>query len=127
MMISLLDTYQRLGWELKPVPVGQKACWLKGWPDLRASPDELQRHVDQGGNVGVRAGRASGGLVDIDLDFGETLALADTYLVPTGECPDHVRTGSISRRVEFSPPLPTRSTGRCSLSSAVTVPRAVLI
>ena len=83
-MISRLDTYLRLGWDLKPVAAGEKSCRRKGWPDLRPSPEELQRHVDDGGNLGLRLGATSAGLIDLDLDCAEALKLADIYLPATG-------------------------------------------
>jgi hypothetical protein len=71
------------GWQIVPVPAHEKGPRSKGWPDLRLSADEVQRHLDDGGNIGVRLGRASGELVDIDLDCPEALALADLYLPST--------------------------------------------
>jgi hypothetical protein len=69
--------------QLVPVPPGEKAPWCRGWPDLRLSHDELQQHLARDGNVAMRDGRASGDLVDVDLDCAEALVLADTYLHPT--------------------------------------------
>src|ERR1700716_1260203 len=70
--------------QLVPIPPGEKAPRCKGWPDIRLSQDDLQRHLDRGGNVAARLGRASGDLDDVDLDCAEALTLADLYLPPTG-------------------------------------------
>ena len=71
------------GPQLVPVPRGEKALHRRGWQDIRLSADELQRHLDQGGNVAMRLGPASGNLVDGDLDCPEALDLADIYLPVT--------------------------------------------
>jgi hypothetical protein len=71
------------GWQIVPVPAGEKGPRCKGWPDLRMSADEVRRHLAAGGNIGVRLGRASDELIDIDLDCPEALGLADLYLPPT--------------------------------------------
>lgn len=69
------------GVQLIPVPPGEKACRIRGWPDIRLTAEEVQQHLAAGGNIAVRL---SGGLVDADLDSTEALALADLYLMPTG-------------------------------------------
>jgi hypothetical protein len=69
--------------QLLPVPAGQKALLRRGWPDFRPSRDEVLQHLARGGNVAMRLGRASGNLVDADLDCPEALALADIYLPVT--------------------------------------------
>jgi hypothetical protein len=71
------------GWQFVLSPANEKGPRSKGWPNQRPSADEVQRHLDDGGNTGVRLGRASGELVDIDLDCPEALALADLYLPAT--------------------------------------------
>jgi hypothetical protein len=71
------------GWQIIPIPPGEKGPRSKGWPDLHPSADEVRRHLAAGGNIGVRLGPASGELVDVDLDCDEALALADLYLPPT--------------------------------------------
>ena len=75
--MDLLDRYQHLGWDLKLIARGDKGSRMKGWPDKRATPEELQAHLNKGGNLGVRDGHTSNDLVDIDLDCPEALALAD--------------------------------------------------
>ena len=73
-----------LGWDLKPIPANEKGPCEPGWPNLQLSPDELERHVARGGNVGVRLGPSSGDLVDVDLDCPEALVLQTIYLPPSG-------------------------------------------
>jgi hypothetical protein len=51
---------------------------------MQLSAAEIQPHLAAGGNVAMRVGRASGGLVDMDLDSREAIELADLYLPPTG-------------------------------------------
>jgi len=80
--MTLLDAL--VGAQFVPVLPGEKAARCKGWPDIRLSPDKIERQVAGSGNIAVRVGRASRGLVDADLDSGEALALADLYLPPTG-------------------------------------------
>ncbi len=72
------------GAQLVPVPPGEKAARSKGWPQIRLSPAETQEHLASGGNVAMRLGRASGDLVDADLDCIEAMALAPIYLPATG-------------------------------------------
>jgi hypothetical protein len=72
------------GARLLPVPAGEKALHRRGWPDLRPSRDEVLQHLARGGNVAMRLGRASGDLVDADLDCAEAMTLADLYLPQAG-------------------------------------------
>jgi putative DNA primase/helicase len=72
------------GYELVPVERGGKkplAAWGKN-----KSIDEavLMRAIEQGANIGVILGAASGGLVDIDLDCPEAVKLAPYFLPATG-------------------------------------------
>ena len=72
-----------LSWDIKRNPAGEKGPREPGWQNLKPNLEELERHLAQGGNVGVRLGASSGGLVDVDLDCAEALSLATTYLPPT--------------------------------------------
>jgi hypothetical protein len=67
-----------------PVPAGEKAPRLHGWQNIRLSDEEAQQHLSCGGNLAIRLGAASGGLVDADLDCAEALTLAELYLPGTG-------------------------------------------
>jgi hypothetical protein len=80
----MIGPYLELGWNIKAIPANEKGPRDPGWPDLKPSAAELERHVAKGGNVGVRLGASSGDLVDIDLDCVEALTLQDIYLPSTG-------------------------------------------
>ncbi len=75
--------YHRRGWAIVPVPAGQKAAVMSGWPGFRAATGDLPDLFGHDENIGVILGPASGGLVDNDLDCPEALALADLYLPRT--------------------------------------------
>jgi hypothetical protein len=84
---STLDAaraYVQRGWSVIPVPRGEKAPHIAGWPSLRLGECDLSAHFSNGKNVGVILGSASGGLCDVDLDSPEALAAADFFLPPTG-------------------------------------------
>jgi hypothetical protein len=73
----------RLGWCVVPIPRGMKAPVIRGWQDLRLTPEQLANHFSENSNIGVVLGEPSGGLVDVDIDVPEALALADAFLPPT--------------------------------------------
>jgi hypothetical protein len=75
--------YHRRGCRVVPVPAGQKAATIPGWPDFEATAADLPRLFGRGENIAVILGPASGELVDIDVDCAEALALADLYLPAT--------------------------------------------
>jgi hypothetical protein len=83
MPLEAAREYCRRGWRVIPVPVGEKGPRISGWQTLVLSFDDLPQHFDRACNVGVRLGTASDDLVDIDLDCGEALQLADIYLPKT--------------------------------------------
>jgi hypothetical protein len=86
--VSTLDAaaaYVARGMAPIPVPHGQKTPCLKGWPDLRLAETELPAYFGDGPqNIGVLLGEPSGGVVDVDLDCPEALALATYFLPGTG-------------------------------------------
>jgi hypothetical protein len=73
-----------------PVPIprtgGCKAPVLDRWPDLRPSDEDLDTLFpsDQALNIGLLLGEPSGGLIDIDLDAPEAVAIGRLLLPPTG-------------------------------------------
>jgi len=77
--------YLRRGWAVVPIPRGQKAPLIPGWPELRLTESGLAAHFDNGSNIGAILGSPSGGLVDVDLDCVEAIAVADLFL-PQTEC-----------------------------------------
>ncbi len=83
--LDLATEYAGRGWAVIPIPHRSKVPILKGWQNLRLSPDTIARHFNgEPQNIGVLLGEASGGLVDVDLDHPEALALARDYLPSTG-------------------------------------------
>jgi hypothetical protein len=55
--------YCRRGWQVVPIPAGQKRPRIAGWQVRRLGLDDLEQHFEAECNVGVR----SGGLGDSDL------------------------------------------------------------
>ena len=76
--------YLARGWQPLPLPARAKAPRTRGWQHLRLTEPELAEHFGgTPGNIGVLLGEPSGGLVDVDLDSPEALALAERLLPPT--------------------------------------------
>lgn len=82
--IEIARDYVDRGWKVVPVPFRTKRPVIDGWQNLSIPADELDRHFNgRPQNVGVLLGEPSGGLVDIDLDCAEAVALARFFLPPT--------------------------------------------
>jgi hypothetical protein len=84
---SVLDAaydYLRRRWEPVPLPPGEKAPRKQNWQTLTITESNIEQHFTASSNIGVRLGRASGGLTDVDFDCPEAVALADVLLPPTG-------------------------------------------
>lgn len=69
--------YISRGWEVVPLSPGKKDCYAPNWQKTNFKPDDFRDND----NIGIKA---INGLVDIDLDCDETVALADTFLPETG-------------------------------------------
>ncbi len=83
--LTAARAYLERGWKLVPVPYKAKAPTKPGWQDLDITPRNVEEYFDAvRQNIGVCLGRDSGGLVDVDLDCPEALALADDFLPTTG-------------------------------------------
>lgn len=83
--LSAAENMIAKGWSPLPIPRGSKAPNIKGWNDLRyQSVAEVRRAFSENDNIGIILGRASNGLVDIDLDCVEARFLADAFLPYTG-------------------------------------------
>ena len=55
--------YLKRGWAPVPVPRGKKGPTEKGWQSLEITRDNVEQYFDDDEmNVGVKLGRASGGL-----------------------------------------------------------------
>jgi hypothetical protein len=74
---AFAELYKRQGWRIVPIPHGSKNPNTKDWPNREFEP----KHITQ--NVGVILGPVSGGLVDVDLDSTDALALAPYFLPET--------------------------------------------
>lgn len=75
--------YVQLGWAPVPIPPRSKGAVRKGWTDLRLKEADLPAHFSHDSNIGMLTGEASGGLVDVDLDCDEAVALGPRFLPPT--------------------------------------------
>lgn len=56
------------------MPASTKVPVLAGWQDLRLTDEDLPRHFNGNGNLGLLLGEPSGWLVDVDLDCEEAVA-----------------------------------------------------
>jgi putative DNA primase/helicase len=77
------ERYLERGWAPVPIPRGKKGPQLAGWQRLRLTTVDIPKHFTNGQNVGIITGEASGGLVTVDLDCPEAVALAGRFLQPT--------------------------------------------
>jgi len=75
--------YHRRGWSVVPIPARSKAPKMAGWGKRHFRADEFGRAFAGADNIGLILGPRSAGLVDIDLDCREAVALADIYLPVT--------------------------------------------
>ncbi len=75
--------YIERGWAPVPIPTRQKGPRISAWQHLRMGVSDVPRYFTNGQNVGIINGEASGGLVTVDLDCSEAVALAGRFLEPT--------------------------------------------
>lgn len=75
--------FAQKGLAVVPVPRGAKSPTVKGWNQLRISPGDVSQHFAPDGNIAIRNGEASGGIVNVDLDSPEALAIAGHFLPQT--------------------------------------------
>src|SRR5215212_9629451 len=75
--------YIERGWSPVPIPARQKGPRISDWQRLRIALEDVPRYFNNGQNVGIITGKASGWLVTADLDCPEAVALAGRFLVPT--------------------------------------------
>ena len=83
-LLAAARWYLSRGYRPVPLPAGEKAPRLRGWTKLRLSDEDLPRHFNGTGNIGLLLGEPSGWLVDVDLDCPEAVELAPEHLPPTG-------------------------------------------
>jgi hypothetical protein len=79
---AALDYLDR-GWQPLPLRPGDKRPVDRKWQTLKITATNAGRYFAQEGNIGVQLGSRSGGLVDVDLDCPEAVALADALLSST--------------------------------------------
>jgi P4 family phage/plasmid primase-like protien len=75
--------YIERGWAPVPIPARQKGPRISDWQRLRIGLEDVPRYFNNGQNVGIINGEASGGLVTVDLDCPEAVAIAGRFLEPT--------------------------------------------
>lgn len=83
-VFDLALEYINLGWSPLPIGFREKAPKIEGWQKLRITRETASQYfngVSQ--NIGVILGEASKGLVDVDIDCREALALAPYFLPQT--------------------------------------------
>lgn len=80
--LALAHRYIARGWHPCPLEPNSKIIREAGWPEKDYI--SLPQLYFRGGNIGVKLGTASAGLMDVDLDCEEALELADHFLPQTG-------------------------------------------
>lgn len=93
--------HDQRGWTPIPNPYKTKNPGRDGWQNEKYNPAAFTRRV----NIGVLLGTPSGNLVDVDLDCGEAIQLADGFLEPT---PSEFgrKSARRSHRLYYPDPLP---------------------
>ncbi len=82
--LTIARDYKSRGWQPIPVPFRAKKPVIDCWPTLRLSVEELAAHFNgKPTNIGVLLGSTSNGLIDVDLDSPEAVALGDWFLQET--------------------------------------------
>ncbi|MDQ3258276.1 MAG: bifunctional DNA primase/polymerase, partial [Acidobacteriota bacterium] len=82
--LEVARAYLNRSWMPLPVPFRSKNPGFEGWQNFTVAEDDLPRHFNgQPQNIGVLLGKASGNLVDIDLDCAEAVASAPSFLPTT--------------------------------------------
>ena len=95
------------GWAVVPVPRGTKSPVILAWQKLRVQAADVLARFRKEDNVGLILGDASGGLVDVDLDAPEAVAVGLAFLPATGLV--HGRPGKPDshRWYRVAPPAPS--------------------
>lgn len=82
---AIASDYVSRGWSVVPVPFRSKAPIIDGWQSLRLAESQLDRYFGRDAqNIGILLGEPSGSLIDVDLDHEKAVALAPSFLPPTG-------------------------------------------
>jgi putative DNA primase/helicase len=80
-MRLVAQTYRKRGMAPIPLRAGTKVPTHDGWPELVTDDS-----TPFPGNIGVKCGSPSGGMVDLDLDCEEARLLAPAVMPETGAC-----------------------------------------
>jgi hypothetical protein len=83
MSIDFARRYIGRGWTPVPIPPREKGPRIHDWPNLRITEDSVPQYFNEGCNIGVILGRASGGLTDLDLDCAEAIEFALKFPLAT--------------------------------------------
>jgi putative DNA primase/helicase len=76
--------YIERGMAVVPIPDNRKSPVLPGWQNLRIKLEDVPHYFNsKPQSIGILLGEPSGGLVDVDLDVPEAIALAGHFLPPT--------------------------------------------
>src|SRR4051794_23956078 len=82
--LEAAKAYVRQGCSVIPVPDRSKNPGLPEWQKLRLTESDLPQHFNgRRQNLGLLLGEASGGLVDVDCDTSQAVALAPLILPET--------------------------------------------
>jgi hypothetical protein len=76
--------YLNAGWQPVPVRPNSKKPVHDDWPNMRLTAADVPQQFTAHKNIGLLLGAASNGLVDLDLDCPEAVALAPAFLPATG-------------------------------------------
>ena len=79
-----LEYYQR-GWAPTPVRSRTKEAFLKNWPQIRLTEEEIRNYFSDGMNIGILLGEPSNWLTDVDIDNPSALVWAEVFLPPTAK------------------------------------------
>ena len=118
-VLIAVQHYTRQGWQPVPIPHGEKGPRLKGWQDLRLEDADLAKYFAGAMNVGLLLGEPSRGLVDVDLDCSQAIAMAEAWMPSTQLV--HGRAGKPhSHRWYVCDPIP-ESKRFCDVDGAVLI------
>jgi hypothetical protein len=95
--------YLALGLQPIPIPLRSKNPGRDDWQDERCTVEDVPQKFSSHKNIGLLLGEASNGLVDLDLDCPEAVALAPAFLPFTGFKSGHA-TNPVSHYWYVSPP-----------------------
>jgi hypothetical protein len=75
--------YIRRHWKVVPIRRKRKVPRWKDWQKQQIKESEISGYFREGDNVGILWGEPSHGIVDVDLDCNEAVALAPSFLPET--------------------------------------------